>query len=218
MTFKKTFEDSAGGAGVSDHGALTGLSDDDHDQYHNDVRGDARYAEKIHVDSRDGHPVATTTAPGFQSAADKARLDGVRPNNAYADLSLSANQTGIAHATWTPIYWNMEAADPRNWHSNTTSPELITLDSTGFYLITVYQRWASPNTSGARFIRVKVNGAGGPLFEDSASAATDSIGRITVARQFAVSASDFLVVEVNQTSGSILDLHSVTSMGIARIL
>lgn len=33
----------AGGPGVSDHGALTGLADDDHPQYHNDTRGDARY-------------------------------------------------------------------------------------------------------------------------------------------------------------------------------
>ena len=30
--------------GVSDHGALTGLADDDHAQYHTDARGDARYA------------------------------------------------------------------------------------------------------------------------------------------------------------------------------
>jgi hypothetical protein len=29
---------------VTDHGALTGLSDDDHSQYHNDTRGDLRYA------------------------------------------------------------------------------------------------------------------------------------------------------------------------------
>lgn len=33
-----------GGEGVTDHGALTGLADDDHSQYHNDARGDARYA------------------------------------------------------------------------------------------------------------------------------------------------------------------------------
>lgn len=31
-------------AGASDHGALAGLADDDHSQYHNDTRGDARYA------------------------------------------------------------------------------------------------------------------------------------------------------------------------------
>lgn len=32
------------GGGVSDHGALTGLADDDHPQYLNQARGDARYA------------------------------------------------------------------------------------------------------------------------------------------------------------------------------
>lgn len=32
-----------GGGGASDHGALTGLSDDDHSQYLNNTRGDARY-------------------------------------------------------------------------------------------------------------------------------------------------------------------------------
>ena len=30
-------------SGVTDHGLLTGLADDDHPQYHNDARGDARY-------------------------------------------------------------------------------------------------------------------------------------------------------------------------------
>lgn len=34
-----------GGGGVTDHGALTGLADDDHPQYHDDARGDARYLQ-----------------------------------------------------------------------------------------------------------------------------------------------------------------------------
>lgn len=36
--------EAAGGAGVTDHGALYGLGDDDHPQYHTNARGDARYA------------------------------------------------------------------------------------------------------------------------------------------------------------------------------
>lgn len=31
--------------GVTDHGALTGLADDDHPQYHNNARGDVRYMQ-----------------------------------------------------------------------------------------------------------------------------------------------------------------------------
>lgn len=34
---------SEAAGGVADHGDLTGLTDDDHPQYHNDARGDARY-------------------------------------------------------------------------------------------------------------------------------------------------------------------------------
>ena len=45
-----------GGGGVSDHGALTGLADDDHTQYHNNARGDARYYTKSQSDSLLGTP------------------------------------------------------------------------------------------------------------------------------------------------------------------
>lgn len=38
----------------TDHGGLTGLSDDDHTQYHNDARGDARYYTKAEVDAITG--------------------------------------------------------------------------------------------------------------------------------------------------------------------
>lgn len=36
---------ATGGGGTSDHGALTGLGDDDHPQYFNQTRGDARYIQ-----------------------------------------------------------------------------------------------------------------------------------------------------------------------------
>lgn len=37
--------------GVTDHGALTGLADDDHTQYHTDARGDARYYTQTVADA-----------------------------------------------------------------------------------------------------------------------------------------------------------------------
>jgi len=41
-------------SGSFDHGNLAGLSDDDHSQYHNDTRGDARYYTKSQVDTAIG--------------------------------------------------------------------------------------------------------------------------------------------------------------------
>lgn len=53
-----------GGGGVTDHGALTGLGDDDHPQYHNDARGDLRYIQlfseaQIKVYKQNLEPVLT---------------------------------------------------------------------------------------------------------------------------------------------------------------
>jgi len=43
------WEAVAASGGVTDHGALTGLADDDHSQYHTDARGDARYLYRENV-------------------------------------------------------------------------------------------------------------------------------------------------------------------------
>ncbi|MGL4566037.1 MAG: hypothetical protein ACRCVD_12140, partial [Halioglobus sp.] len=72
--------DQTAGGGVSDHGALTGLGDDDHTQYLNNARGDARYTPAAHVgQTGTAHGVATGAVAGFMSAADKNKLDGVAP-------------------------------------------------------------------------------------------------------------------------------------------
>ncbi len=44
-----TIDGSGIGGGVSDHGGLSGLTDDDHSQYHNDTRGDERYYTKTNL-------------------------------------------------------------------------------------------------------------------------------------------------------------------------
>lgn len=56
-------------AGVSDHGELSGLGDDDHPQYHTDARGDARY-ERI-----DAAILRTSDLAGPGAAETAARSD-----------------------------------------------------------------------------------------------------------------------------------------------
>jgi len=46
-----------GGGGGTDHGVLAGLGDDDHLQYHNDARGDARYSQLNHTHAGVYEPV-----------------------------------------------------------------------------------------------------------------------------------------------------------------
>ena len=62
------------GGGVTDHGALTGLADDDHTQYHNDARGDARY-QPLDSDLTAIAALSTTTfGRGLLALADAAAL------------------------------------------------------------------------------------------------------------------------------------------------
>lgn len=70
--------------GATDHGALTGLADDDHTQYHNDARGDARYSLLGHNHSGVYAPVAHSHIIGDVTGLQTA-LDG-KPN--FGDLYL----------------------------------------------------------------------------------------------------------------------------------
>lgn len=82
----------AGGGGVTDHGALTGLVDDDHPQYHNDARGDARYSPLGHTHA----DAVAAGASGFMSGADKTKLNGIA-TNATANSSDAALRDRSTH-------------------------------------------------------------------------------------------------------------------------
>lgn len=72
-----------GASGVSDHGALTGLADDDHPQYHTDARGDARYSALGH--NHDGAYDPAGSASAAQSAAIAAAAAGLASHVGAAD-------------------------------------------------------------------------------------------------------------------------------------
>lgn len=71
---------SAAGGGVADHGALTGLADDDHTQYLNVARGDARYYTETEVD----------TALAGLVPDDDPRLTNARTPTAHASTHATA--------------------------------------------------------------------------------------------------------------------------------
>lgn len=116
-----------GGGGVTDHGLLTGLADDDHTQYHTDARGDARYSLLAHnhtglydaigaAAAAQAAAIAASTpiahvgsggvshanvvaagAAGFMSGGDKTKLDGI----ATGATVNSADATLLARANHT---------------------------------------------------------------------------------------------------------------------
>lgn len=85
----------SGGGGVSDHGALTGLSDDDHLQYHTDARGDARYPPLLRTLT-----AGTGLTGGGNLTADRtlAVVYGTTPGTAAQGNDPRFSDAPIAHA------------------------------------------------------------------------------------------------------------------------
>ena len=90
---------TGGGGGVTDHGALTGLGDDDHAQYHTDARGDARYSFLAH-----GHAISDTA--GLQAALDAKAA--VAHSHAIGDVTgLTAALAGKSDTGHTHLLANV---------------------------------------------------------------------------------------------------------------
>jgi hypothetical protein len=94
-------QSGGGGGGVTDHGDLTGLADDDHLQYHTDSRADARYYTKTELDSATGKVDKVTgkqLSTEDYSTAEKSKLAGIAAgataNSSDATLLNRANHTG----------------------------------------------------------------------------------------------------------------------------
>jgi hypothetical protein len=125
------------GGGVTDHGALTGLADDDHSQYHNNARGDARYSVLAHDHAATYAPIAKGVTNG--DTHDHSGGDGAQI--AYASLS-GLPTLGTAAATDSTAYDAAGAAStaqaaaiaastPVAHASNTSNPHSVTKSQVG---------------------------------------------------------------------------------------
>jgi hypothetical protein len=85
-----------GQASITDHGQLSGLADDDHAQYHNDTRGDARYYTKTQLDTSLAAKASTGSVAAVQTNLNDHLADNI---DAHDALAISFQPTGTIAAT-----------------------------------------------------------------------------------------------------------------------
>jgi len=112
--FNTEWVDPSGG--VSDHGGLTGLGDDDHSQYHNDARGDARYPLKV-VTTVDNALVRNDGTAGQHQASPGATLSDNAELLLIAQAAASTPSTVRAHASQSSdvAKWENSSGDKQTW-------------------------------------------------------------------------------------------------------
>lgn len=119
-----------GSGGVTDHGALTGLSDDDHTQYYNQTRGDARYVLATALNELVDDRVAALLVAGTNVT--------LTYNDAAGTLSVAAASGGGGSAV-------------ENTHAIAAAGSAVTLDpaTTGTYKLVTLTAASCTITLGA---------------------------------------------------------------------
>jgi hypothetical protein len=140
-----------------------------------------------------------TVAGGVPSWATPAGGVTFSGCSAYNSSNLS-----IADTTWTTVTYNTERYDTDSYHDTSTNTSRFTIPTgkTGYFLISVTMAF-STNTTGSRNAKLIVNGSDIRQLsqQSSPSSFIDTFGAV-----LALTAADYVELQVLQTSGGSLNL------------
>ena len=178
-----------GEGGVTDHGALTGLEDNDHPQY------------------------LLTTG----KAADSDKLDGLDSTDFVRDIAYKVSAfrditafTLTTSGTLYAIPLNAEDFDSHSQHDNTTNPTRFTCVKAGTYLVTGQVSFTA-NATGNRDALLRKNGTdyvGQTRYMAMASSSTS----VPVFAIVELAVGDYVELIGRQYSGGALDLYYANSI------
>lgn len=108
-----------------------------------------------------------------------------------------------------PFGIGSEVYDTANFHDETVNPDRLVAPVSGKYLVYATVAW-SPNVSGWRMAHITVNTSGTPIaYSTMVPIATDS-GQV-LSTHVELTAGDYVQLNVQQNSGSTLQVYSVIS-------
>lgn len=202
----KSTADAAASSIITDHGGLTGLTDDDHTDYHTDVRGDLRYLQ-LSGGTLTGDLTLDADPDADLKAATKQYVDDIKtwPNvkvQRTSDLTLTASATTI-------VDWTSERYDTDAIHDNSTNPSRLTIPTGegGKWLIGAKITINDPNADCSARVRITKNGN---TWTDEYMFffTTDNLKKTTrLVELFDASAGDYYEIKITNFHTSSLTLH-----------
>lgn len=132
-------------SGATDHGALTGLADDDHTQYHNNARGDARYSKLGHTHTRTTTIGATFDGRGAALVAGAKCYVRVPVACTIVEATALADVSGsVVVDVWKDTYANYPPTDA----DSITAAAPITISSATKSTDTTLTGWTTSVAAG----------------------------------------------------------------------
>jgi hypothetical protein len=214
--------------GVTDHGLLTGLGDDDHTQYLNDSRHDARdHSAALSTTVLADISNVSTTAPSSGQVlkwngtawAPAADTDTNTTYTAGTGLKLTSTTfstevdgarfmrsaaQSIATATFTAIIASTEEYDTANYHSTSTNTSRMTTPRAGKYLITACIEYAA-NATGIRSVAIRLDGATYIAAQSTASLGSVLATTVSTSVVYDLASGAYVEMMAYQTSGGNLN-------------
>ena len=124
-----------------------------------------------------------------------------------AKVTASGTQS-IPDSTGTSVAWNNESYDSDGMHDNSTNNERLTIVSgeDGIYLFGTLITFSS-SVTGTRTITVRKNGSG--IFTSQVAPPVATTSMVAVFPPLDLIATDYIDLQVSQTSGGSLPIHVV---------
>lgn len=155
---------------------------------------------------------ASTLASLSVSGASTFAVIPVIPRMPYCAVRMSAD-LNLTNGSDVGINWDVENADADGLHSTTSNSSIVTLTSSGVWLISVQTKWRIPDTAGYFYTRIRADGSVIATNDRTANANSTQMVHQATALYLATSTTVAVTVTATQGSGSTRSLGGSTDFG-----